>query len=122
MGFPALEAPAQRQSCSSHVGALQEENGIQWDAGKTLGCALGFALSREPPSRATDDVSTWNDTIPSGRRAGMGLIPAVFPSLPPHGIHRSSQTGSSQINQLVLDKAALGVLLKFQHGESSSGS
>lgn len=69
-----------------------------------------------------DDVRTWNCTIPSRRREEMGLILPVFPSLPLHGLHRAPQLSLPKKTSCSWNKAALGVLLKFQHGESSSGS
>lgn len=44
MGFPTLEAPAHKQSCSSHGEVLQEETEIGWDGRGTLRMCLGICL------------------------------------------------------------------------------
>lgn len=84
VGFPKFQ-PTGRAALPTWK---QEETGTGW---QTLGMCLGicFCFFSSHRSELSDDDSTWNDAIPPGRKEGMELLPAAFPSLPPHGIHRA---------------------------------
>lgn len=100
----------------SAAGGDRDRMGNPWDVPWDLPCP-GSRRAELP-----DDVSTWNDTIPRGRREEMGLIPAGFPPLPSRGIHRAPKLALPKKTARSWNEAALGVLLEFQPGESGGGS